>query len=80
MKTVKLATILEGGVLSSPYDSGNFSISFSTCSEIKDGAVKMLTGFYHIVEPGMWSTDLYINRLDYNATARKVGPSSSKSR
>lgn len=39
----------------------------------------MLTGWYHIVEPGLWSTDLYINRLDYNATARKVGPSSSKS-
>lgn len=38
----------------------------------------MVTGYHHVVEPGSWHTDLYINRLDYNAAAKKVGPSSKK--
>ena len=34
----------------------------------------MITGFYHIAAPGNWQTSLYINRLDWDAAAKKVGP------
>lgn len=34
----------------------------------------LVTGFYHIAEHGFWYTDVYINRLDWDAAAKKVGP------
>jgi hypothetical protein len=34
----------------------------------------MVSAFYHIIVPGTWTTDLFINRLDYDAAAKKVGP------
>jgi len=34
----------------------------------------MLSGFYHTIYPGGWHTTLYLNRLDFDASARKVGP------
>ncbi len=49
MKTVKLTTMPDGGLLNQPYTSGK-SISFSTCSEIRDGAAEMLTGLYYCRE------------------------------
>ncbi len=49
MKTVKLVTNKEGGLLNQPYSS-NRTVSFSTCSEIQDDVAKMLTGFYYCRE------------------------------
>jgi hypothetical protein len=34
----------------------------------------LITGFWHKATPAGWETDLYINRLDFDAAARKVGP------
>jgi hypothetical protein len=36
----------------------------------------LVTGFHHMITRDDWITDIYINRLDYNATARIVGPGS----
>jgi hypothetical protein len=37
----------------------------------------MVNGFHHTITPKTWHTGLYLNRLDYNATARKVGPNTN---
>ena len=34
----------------------------------------LVYGWYHIATSAYWTTDIFINRLDYDAAARKVGP------
>jgi len=34
----------------------------------------LVTSFYHTITPKFWRTDLFINRLDFDAAAKKVGP------
>jgi hypothetical protein len=36
----------------------------------------LVTGFYHRLDRSDWTTDFFINRLDYDAAAKKVGPGS----
>jgi hypothetical protein len=34
----------------------------------------MVYGWHHIAVPGDWTTSVFVNRLDYDAAAKKIGP------
>lgn len=49
MKTIKLETSKDSGIINQPYTT-NEKVSFSTCTEIKDGSARMLTCFVYCRE------------------------------